>query len=115
MSGFGKGLPSTDYFRGSNLVAIGHSMGAIAVLLTLTFPNAPRWKALVLVEAMILPKWAQTGPSDLADLTLTRRDMWPSKEEAYKVMSEREAFKPWDRRVLRIYCVSWPRELSINI
>jgi len=35
-----------------------------------------------------------------------RRDIWPSKEEAYQALKSRGTWKSWDDRVLRSYVVS---------
>jgi len=42
----------------------------------------------------------------LIDGAVNRRDIWPSSEEAYKVLKARPAWKAWDDRVLKIFVVS---------
>ncbi|KAL0581671.1 hypothetical protein V5O48_000374 [Marasmius crinis-equi] len=39
----------------------------------------------------------------LARGSVNRRDIWPSKEEAYRLFKSRGAWKVWDDRVLRIF------------
>jgi hypothetical protein len=36
---------------------------------------------------------------------INRRDIWPSREEAFKLLQSRPAWKVWDERVLKIYVV----------
>ena len=105
LSGLGTGIP-TD-FTTHNLVGIGHSMGAVALTLSLTYPSPPRYRSLILVEPMIMAKVAAEAFGDgLRKGAIARRDIWPSKEEAFKAFSSRKTFKAWDPRVLRIFCVS---------
>lgn len=94
-------------FRSHKLVGIGHSMGAISTVLSSTYPDPPRFRALILVDPMLMSKAndAQTGKK-LSQLAVARRDVWPSREDAYNAMVERKAYKVWDPRVLRAFCVS---------
>ncbi len=48
---------------------------------------------------------AQVG-LDLSGASEKRRDIWISKQEAYTIMKDRETWKKWDDRVLKIYTVS---------
>lgn len=111
-TGQGTGLPSREYFKGHNLVGIGHSMGAIAVLLSLTFTQPPPWRSIIMVDPMLLSEYFEraTGPHFLLNGAQTRRDIWPSKEEAYKIFEGRSSYANWDRRVLKAFCVGRPVE-----
>ena len=106
LTGRGTGVP-TDFSQ-HKLVGIGHSMGAISLLLTHTYPDPPKWHSIILVEPMVFSREADETFRDnfLEKGAMARRDIWPSKEDAYKIFSERKGFKTWDDRVLRIYCVS---------
>jgi hypothetical protein len=44
----------------------------------------------------------------LAKGSVNRRDIWVSKEEAYKVFKSRGAWKVWDDRVLKSFVVCPP-------
>lgn len=81
-------------------------MGGIALTLSLTYPSPPRYEALILVEPMLMSKAAAGGFGNfLMEGAIARRDIWPSKEDAFKAFSGRKNFKAWDPRVLRIFCV----------
>ena len=76
------------------------------------FPKVA-FEAIVLVEIMtwnkeILPGGWTLETNFLARGAASRRDIWASKEDAYKVFKSRAAWKVWDDRVLRIYVVSLP-------
>lgn len=53
---------------------------------------------------------AQRYVDKLSDMLVSgavnRRDIWPSREEAYKSLKARPAWKAWDDRVLKIFVVS---------
>jgi hypothetical protein len=51
-----------------------------------------------------------TGPAGnmLSSGAEKRRDTWPSKEEAYKIMKSRGVWSTWDDRVLRLFIVRLP-------
>ena len=73
----------------------------------LSFCYYPRVKfsAMVLCEPMMMAHEFSTR-SDLPRGSEKRRDIWPSKQEAYTIMKGRETWKKWEDRVLRIYTVS---------
>jgi hypothetical protein len=41
----------------------------------------------------------------LVDGSINRRDIWASREDAYKLLKARSAWKVWDDRVLKIFVV----------
>lgn len=69
----------------------------------MTFQPAIRFEKLILVEIMTMNQVAGGNTTFLADGSSRRRDIWPSKEEAYKLLKTRSPWKGWDDRVLRIY------------
>ncbi|KAJ8080484.1 hypothetical protein PM082_017317 [Marasmius tenuissimus] len=104
LAGLGKGI-DTD-FRKHRLVGIGHSMGAVGVLLSMNFSPQVKFEAVVLVEIMTMSKEASIAGTTLdtnpvAKSVLGRRDIWLSKEEAYSSLKSRLPWKTWDDRVLR--------------
>ncbi|KAF9037381.1 alpha/beta-hydrolase [Hymenopellis radicata] len=101
LTGLGTGV-NVDFSK-RRLVGIGHSMGAVALLLSMTFQPAIRFEKLILVEIMTMNQVAAGTATFLADGSAKRRDIWPSKEEAYKLLKARSPWKGWDDRVLRIY------------
>ncbi|KAK0205228.1 Alpha/beta hydrolase fold-1 [Desarmillaria ectypa] len=91
-------------FTSRRLVGIGHSMGAVSLLLSLTFNPRPIFESLILVELMIMDHEHSRGIGPLLWSTSSnRRDTWLSKEEAYAVMKGRKAWQVWDDRVLRVF------------
>ncbi|KAH6910789.1 Alpha/beta hydrolase fold-1 [Coprinopsis sp. MPI-PUGE-AT-0042] len=102
LMGFGTGVP-VDFTK-RDLVAIGHSMGAVS--LVLTGGHYPRilFKSLVCCELMSMDqKTGKKAGELLSGGAGNRRDVWPSKEEAYKILKSRGTWKSWDERVLRNY------------
>lgn len=105
LTGRGKGIPQ-DYFRGHNLIGIGHSMGAVAIILSQTFPEPPVWASMILVEPMILRTEDEEKLNQFLVRAATgRRDIWPSRQAAFEMCSKRKAFESWDLRVLKVFCV----------
>ncbi|KAF5372547.1 hypothetical protein D9758_005199 [Tetrapyrgos nigripes] len=110
LAGLGKGVNAD--FRGHNLVGIGHSMGAISMLLSLNYFPSLTFQSIILIEPMTMSQSNSVGPSNfLAEGAAKRRDTWASKEEAYKSFKSRKAWAGWDDRVLRIYVECGLREL----
>ncbi|KAK1232831.1 hypothetical protein PQX77_004057 [Marasmius sp. AFHP31] len=104
LAGLGKGI-DTDFGR-HRLVGIGHSMGAVGVLLSMNFSPHVKFEAAVLVEIMTMSKEASIAgttvdTNPVAKSVLSRRDIWSSKEEAYSSLKKRSPWKTWDDRVLR--------------
>ncbi|KAI0061139.1 alpha/beta-hydrolase [Artomyces pyxidatus] len=101
LSGQGKGL-DVD-FRTRNLVGVGHSMGAVSIVLSRMNEPAIPWQRAVLVEPMILhPDFDDGSNNTLAKGARRRRDVWASRDEARKIFLER-SFKTWDPRLVDIY------------
>lgn len=73
------------------------------------FPSL-KFEGLILCEYMTLAK-KYTGAVKLASGSVNRRDIWPSREEAYKLLKARPAWKVWDDRVLQIYVKDGMRPL----
>ncbi|KAF9068271.1 Alpha/beta hydrolase fold-1 [Rhodocollybia butyracea] len=102
-------------FSSHTLVGIGHSMGAISLLLGLDFAPSTEhlFASIILVEPMTMnPATVSEGTvANLPKGSEGRRDIWPSQEEAYKVLKARKAWKIWDDRVLRIFVETGLRPL----
>ncbi|KAJ7594117.1 Alpha/beta hydrolase fold-1 [Mycena floridula] len=110
LTGLGTGI-DVDFSK-RRLVAVGHSMGANALTLALTYGPTLKYEALVLVELMSLsPKFGAKTSETLEKGGMARRDIWASKEEAYQLLKARRAFKVWDDRVLRIFTETGLRDL----
>ncbi|KIY69948.1 alpha/beta-hydrolase [Cylindrobasidium torrendii FP15055 ss-10] len=101
IAGLGSGI-DVDFSK-RRVVAIGHSMGAGAFLLTTTLQPRLRYESLILIEPMILNQEGLGGVTFLAKGAVNRRDIWASKEEAYTLMKARKPWKFFDDRVLKLY------------
>ncbi|KAF9269513.1 hypothetical protein L218DRAFT_890089 [Marasmius fiardii PR-910] len=102
LAGLGKGI-DTDFSK-HRLVGIGHSMGAVSLLLSTNFFPVISFEAFILVEIMTMKKNTEgPQPNVLARGSSNRRDIWPSKEEFYESLKSRGSWRFWDDRVLRIY------------
>ncbi|KAJ3761025.1 Alpha/beta hydrolase fold-1 [Lentinula raphanica] len=102
-------------FSTHRLVGIGHSMGAISLLLALDFVPSleSQFVSMILVEPMTMePVAAAKGPARrLASGSESRRDIWSSKEDAYNMLKSRKTWQVWDDRVLRIFVETGLRPL----
>ncbi|KAH9996333.1 Alpha/beta hydrolase fold-1 [Russula vinacea] len=112
LNGFGKGI-DVD-FGSRNLVGVGHSMGASAIILTRTLYPFVSWSSAILVEPMFLhPDFAETTWEFLLEGAVRRRDVWSSREEADKLFRDR-SYKSWDPRVIDLYVKYGLRELPTS-
>lgn len=66
-----------------------------------------KWEALVLCEPMIMPLESGNDFIEvLGDGAMKRRDIWPSREEAYRTFTDRgRIWRTWDPRVRRLFVV----------
>lgn len=75
-------------------------------MFSLTYQPELKPACLIMLEIMCLkPDAVSKLMNLLTEGSGSRRDIWPSREEAYKSLKERRAWKSWDDRVLRIYVV----------
>ncbi|KAK6347639.1 hypothetical protein TWF718_005478 [Orbilia javanica] len=83
------------------IAAVGHSMGG-AQLFHLSVMHPTLFHCIVGLDPIISPLPALDGPSpgNPATLSVKRRDIWPSYEEAVKYFESRPYYKKWDRKVL---------------
>ncbi|KIJ33541.1 hypothetical protein M422DRAFT_35456 [Sphaerobolus stellatus SS14] len=90
------------------LIGIGHSMGAVCLSLTQTYPENPNFEALILCEPMMAPTDlprdhpAFKGPEAMSVYTLKRRDIWSSREAAQDLRSK-SAYAKWDNEAFNAY------------
>ncbi|KAG9313725.1 Alpha/beta hydrolase family-domain-containing protein [Chiua virens] len=109
LAGLGTGV-DIDFSK-RNLVAVGHSMGAVAVMLSTTFFPLIKFSSMHLIEPVLLGSYAEGFGSHLIDSAANRRDVWESADDAYKVMKRRSTWQKWDDRTLRIYVEDGLRSL----
>ncbi|KAH9848691.1 Alpha/beta hydrolase fold-1 [Lenzites betulinus] len=104
LAGLGTGV-DVDFSK-RKLVGVGHSMGATAIILSQTYQPQLPYVATILVDPMVLPPTGEpttTTRNPLREGAEKRRDIWPSRDEAFAQFSSRPSWKAWDQRVLRLY------------
>ncbi|KAF8878112.1 Alpha/beta hydrolase fold-1 [Infundibulicybe gibba] len=110
LAGLGTGI-DVD-FSTHKLVAIGHSMGAVSLALALTYTPAIKFGSLILCEPVTMHQRFAEGLGEmLTNGAVNRRDIWSSREEAYRQLKGRPAWKVWDDRVLQIFVNDGMRNL----
>ncbi|TFK36161.1 Alpha/Beta hydrolase protein [Crucibulum laeve] len=96
---------------GHRIILIGHSGGGGAVTMaTESFHKSSPVRALIVIEPNMATEeiWNPHWEDRMIALnlcvggTLTRRDSWPSKDQAYNYFNHRMPWKRWDIRMLRI-------------
>ncbi|KAJ3869036.1 Alpha/beta hydrolase fold-1 [Lentinula novae-zelandiae] len=102
-------IPNFD-FSNHTIVCIGHSIGAISLLLSLdlapSIESHINISSMIFIEPMTMPPTLasfQDLAEKLASGSRSRRDVWPSAEEAYKMFKTRRTWRSWDDRVLKIF------------
>lgn len=75
------------------------------MLSTTFFPRIP-YAAIHLVEPMLVHNRYEISPNKLELGAVSRRDIWPTHEDAYRSLKSRAAFREWADTELRNYVVS---------
>lgn len=102
-----------------DVVAIGHSFGAVATLLAAAAQPA-RFKAVILLDPTILPlaimrlyrlnvaltRLGFKGRNPLAERAAKRRDRFESIDSAYETFRTRRLFADWPDETVRLYAES---------
>ncbi|KAH7903440.1 hypothetical protein BJ138DRAFT_1168140 [Hygrophoropsis aurantiaca] len=82
-------------------------------MLSTTYQPPLTYSSIHLIEPLILgQQWSAFGKL-IQEAAMNRRDIWPSIEDAYRVMKGRPSWKNWDERILRIYVTHGLRPLPI--
>lgn len=101
--------------KGHRIVALGHSAGAGAMMLTtLALPTmsiSPPYAAIILIEPMMISQdlFYSTFDERIAamefavEATRVRRDTWPSRKTAFQWMKNKFPWCNWDPRVLQLF------------
>ncbi|KAF4821076.1 Abhydrolase domain-containing protein mpaH [Colletotrichum siamense] len=89
------------------LVGVGHSFGGNAIV-NVALINPRLFSAVVLLDPVI-SKWSSNAKGTIgaspAAASASRRDVWPSRDEAKKAFLRSPFYKAWDERVFE----SWVR------
>ena len=90
-----------------DVIGVGHSMGGHAAVQAAA-EHADRFRALLLVDPVILDPAAYAGPAPLRppnDHPVSRRrNRWTSPEEMFERFEDRHPFRVWIPEVLMDYC-----------
>jgi len=91
-------------FANRKLIVVGHSFGGCAATLAAHSTPAP-FSGLVLVDPVIVPSSLDRSEFIRRYVVgaLARRSVWPSREDAYSLLSRSPFFGTWDPDVLRDY------------
>ncbi|CAL1697815.1 unnamed protein product [Somion occarium] len=114
LTGLGTGV-DVD-FSTHNLVGVGHSMGAVSLILSETYMPELRFSSMILVEPMIVPEPPKAFKERLSagfliSAAQRRRDVFPSREEATKYVQNSGVSKHWDPRVQKVFVKHGLRQL----
>ncbi|KAI0051512.1 alpha/beta-hydrolase [Auriscalpium vulgare] len=109
LTGQGKGI-DVD-FRTRKLVGVGHSMGAVSIVLTHAHKPSINWSSVFLLEPMFVRSdLVAASGGFLSTGAQKRRDVWPSREAAHQLFLDK-SFKSWDPRVVERYVKYGLRDL----
>ncbi|KAH9942036.1 alpha/beta-hydrolase [Amylocystis lapponica] len=108
-----RALVASDHLAGHQVIGIGHSFGASAIMLS-TMPGsepAAPYKAIILVESVLCQKTdydlhlpeRDAALRMLDKLIAARRDEWRDRAEALQYFRKRLPWKIWDARVLHLF------------
>ncbi|KAF9238987.1 Alpha/Beta hydrolase protein [Melanogaster broomeanus] len=91
-------------YRARKMVVVGHSFGGCTSLrAALDFPKL--FSSIILVDPVIIQPY-QYAPDYLYHMVLgafSRRDRWPSREEALQLFKKSPFFSTWNPEVLQLY------------
>lgn len=102
-----------------DVIAIGHSFGAVATLLAAS-AQPERFRAVILLDPTILPptimrlywlnnqltRLGMKGRNPLAERAAKRRDRFHSVEAAYEIFRTRKLFADWPEETVHLYAES---------
>ncbi|KAJ6590066.1 Alpha/beta hydrolase family-domain-containing protein [Mycena vulgaris] len=110
LAGLGTGV-DVD-FSARRLVFLSHSMSAVVVVLALTYQPVLQPDFLVMIDMMGIHAGAVPALMKLlTEGSMGRRDVWPSRAEAYRLLKARSAWRAWDDRVLSVFVETGLRPL----
>ncbi|KAF7309567.1 AB hydrolase-1 domain-containing protein [Mycena indigotica] len=102
LTGLGTGV-DVDFAK-RRLILVGHSFGAVAQVLALTFQPQIQPEQLILLEITCYrPEDPRSKVNYLAEGSEKRRDIWPSNEAALSQFQSRPPWKLWDPRALQLF------------
>lgn len=92
------------------IIGIGHSMGCIQ-LLNLSTIHPRLFTSLIMIDPVMLsiPEPSKADHERIsryyipARMSIKRRDVWPSRQEAHRAFASSAFYKAWDPRVLALW------------
>ncbi len=88
--------------RGEPVIGIGHSSGGAALAMA-EILQPGTFAALLLFEPIIFPPPYLPYEEGLYAATMARRNEFASRDDAFAHLSDRGAFRSWDKRALHAY------------
>ncbi|KZT09001.1 alpha/beta-hydrolase [Laetiporus sulphureus 93-53] len=111
-----RALLASEHLQGHQVIGIGHSAGATAILLSTLGVSVEKiaYKSITLVEPALSTRaeYEQYREGRVASLDATqkaidsRRDIWQDRNEAIQHFKKRIPYKNWDPRILSLFAVS---------
>jgi pimeloyl-ACP methyl ester carboxylesterase len=107
-------LAQLDAITDQPVIGIGHSVGGVAMMYA-AIKRPQRFSKLILIEpTMISPRYilwilsamrlvGMEGRVRIVQGALKRRREWPSKDEAFNLLSAKPLFKYWEPAAMRAY------------
>ena len=117
-------LTGMKHYDLNNVIAVGHSFGAVASLLAV-IEQPERFRALILLDPTVMPQsimeqmrliraQGEIPRFPLVDGALSRRHRFASVEEAFAYWRGKTLFEDWSDETLRIYAESMTRPAADN-
>ncbi|MEP1470844.1 MAG: alpha/beta hydrolase [Halieaceae bacterium] len=98
-----------DHLDLHNIVGVGHSLGGHLVA-RVAAERIERFKSLVLIDPVILPRDRYETAPELAEMTpdmhpvSRRKNQWIDSDEMFERFRQKPPFNGWQEDVLRDYC-----------
>jgi len=104
---------NTDFSK-RTLIAVGHSAGCTALILSQTFHPPIHFDSLLMIEPMLLRQIHVSKSyvtANIVGMAARRQDVWSSRENAWDMFKSRRTWQAWDERILRLYVDHGLREI----
>ncbi|KIO27084.1 hypothetical protein M407DRAFT_23626 [Tulasnella calospora MUT 4182] len=92
-------------FTERKLCALGHSMGAVALVWLQQSPIPVHFQQMILCEPMISPPGVDIFPRGafVIPASYQRRDVWSSRQAALKDFNSSKGYASWNPRILELF------------
>lgn len=112
LNGFGASAGADVDFWSRKLVGVGHSMGAVALILANTLTPKIKFQSVMLVEPMMLPESCLGDPCDqfgvrlakqYSSCALRRKEVWSDQKDILKCLRAKPPTNSWDSRIQAVF------------